>query len=176
MLWKENTEAYIRKTAIIDMIIKANLNDMQSCSDVIKESFVPVAVKFNITEENAPNYVAFSTTPEKLKNQYFGGREMYVYVLDKRIVGFFSLSYSDNNCEINNLCVLPKHQHSGIGRELLSFAIERATDKHADKLTLSIVEENTKLKEWYSSFGFVHTHTKKYDFFPFTCGYMELTL
>lgn len=158
------------------MIRKANLDEMQACSDLIKESFASVADKFNITKENAPNYVAFSTTPDKLTEQYLSGREMYVYVLDEHIVGFFSLSYHYSNCEINNLCVLTERQHSGIGGELLYFAIERATDKQADKLTLSIVEENTKLKEWYSSFGFVHTHTKKYDFFPFTCGYMELTL
>lgn len=158
------------------MIRKVTLNDLQTCSDVIKESFMPVAVKFNITKENAPNYVAFSTTPEKLKEQYLCRREMYVYLLDKRIVGFFSLSYCDNIYEISNLCVLPEYQHSGIGRELLFFAIERATDKQADKLILSIVEENINLKEWYSSFGFIHTHRKKFDFFPFTCGYMELKL
>lgn len=101
---------------------------------------------------------------------------MYSYVLNKHIVGFFSLSYCDNTCELNNLCVLPQYRHSGIGKELLSFARETAKDKQADKLTISIVEENTQLKEWYASFGFVHTHTKKYDFFPFTCGYMELEL
>lgn len=158
------------------MIKKVNLGEMQICSDVIKESFLPVALKFNITKENAPRYVAFSVTPEKLKEQYSNGREMYVYVLNKHIIGFFSLEFSCDTCELNNLCVLPEYQHNGIGRELLNFAIHRAFEKKADKLTLSIVEENTELKEWYSSFGFIHTHTKKYDFFPFTCGYMELKL
>ena len=37
----------------------------------------------------------------------------------------------------------------------------------------NIVEENKVLKEWYKSFGFVHIGTQKFDFFPFTCGYME---
>lgn len=36
-----------------------------------------------------------------------------------------------------------------------------------------IVEENNVLKKWYESFGFVHIGTQKFDFFPFTCGYME---
>lgn len=158
------------------MIRKVNLNEMQTCSDVIKESFASVADKFNITKENAPSYVAFSTTPDRLSEQYLSGREMYVYVIDEHIVGFFSLSYKDSNCEINNLCVLPEYRHKKIGRELLQYAIQRAISKQYDKITLSIVEENTVLKEWYSSFGFVRTHTKKYDFFPFTCGYMELKL
>lgn len=158
------------------MIRKANLDEMQACSDLIKESFASVAVKFNITKENAPNYVAFSTTPDKLTEQYLSGREMYVYVLDGHIVGYFSLIFYDNDCELCNLCVLPEYRHKGIGEDLLQFAIQRAKSKQTDKLTLSIVEENTLLKEWYSSFGFIHTHTKKYDFFPFTCGYMELKL
>ncbi len=93
------------------MIRKVNLNEMQTCSDVIKECFASVAGKFNITKENSPNYVAFSTTPDKLSEQYFSGREMYAYVLDEHIVGFFSLSYKDSNCEINNLCVLPEYRH-----------------------------------------------------------------
>ena len=158
------------------MIRKVNLTEINACTDVIKKSFVPVAVKFNISKENSPNYIAFSITPEKLKNQYCNGREMYVYLFDERMVGYFSLNFYDNVCELNNLCVLPEYQHNGIGKELLTFAIQRAINKKADKLTLSIVEENSELKEWYSSFGFIHTHTKKYDQFSFTCGYMELKL
>lgn len=48
------------------MIRKVNSDEMQDCANVIKESFSSVAVKFNITKENAPNYVAFSTTPDRL--------------------------------------------------------------------------------------------------------------
>ena len=41
------------------------------------------------------------------------------------------------------------------------------------------VEENQLgecAKVIQESFGFVHTGTKKFDFFPFTCGYMEKQL
>jgi len=44
------------------------------------------------------------------------------------------------------------------------------------KINIGIVEENQTLKKWYESFGFKHIKTQKYDFFPFTCGYMELVL
>ena len=33
-------------------------------------------------------------------------------------------------------------------------------------------EENIQLRKWYEQSGAVHTGTKKFDFFPFTCGYM----
>lgn len=158
------------------MIRKAVLSEMQICADIIRESFMSVAEKFNITKENAPNYVAFTVTAEKLKQQYWAGREMYVYVYEECIAGFFSLEFCGNNCELNNLCVLPEYRHKRFGKEMLEFSIHTAADSNVEKLTLSIVEENEVLKAWYSSFGFVHTHIKKYDFFPFTCGYMERAL
>ena len=43
-------------------------------------------------------------------------------------------------------------------------------------MKLSIVEENTVLRKWYERNGAVHTGTEKFDFFPFTCGYMEINL
>ena len=43
-------------------------------------------------------------------------------------------------------------------------------------MNIGIVEENQTLKKWYESFGFKHIKTQKFDFFPFTCGYMELML
>lgn len=158
------------------MIKKANLDDFQSCADIIKESFITIAEKFGITQENAPNYVAFSTTVDKLRKQYDSGREMYVYITDNKIVGFFSLAFSESICELNNLCVSPAWRHNGIGEELLIYAVHRAKSRKANKLTISLIEENTELKEWYSSFGFVHTNTVKYDCFPFTCGYMAMYL
>ena len=43
-------------------------------------------------------------------------------------------------------------------------------------LKMGIVEENKRLRKWYESFGFIHTGTQKFDFFPFTCGYLEREL
>ena len=44
------------------------------------------------------------------------------------------------------------------------------------KVCIGIVEENQPLRRWYERFGFIHTGTEKFDFFPFTCGYMEKQL
>lgn len=158
------------------MIRKVKKSELSTCADVIKQSFLPVAKKFNITKENSPNYVAFSVNTEKLKKQYLNGRKMYVYEDNEHIIGYFSLELSDNECEINNLCVLPEYQHKGIGKELLNYAVLSAKQHNISKIKLSIIEENTILKNWYSSSGFVHTHTIKFDSFSFTCGYMEMEL
>ena len=41
--------------------------------------------------------------------------------------------------------------------------------------TAFATDEN-RLRTWMFEQGFVHTGTVKYDFFPFTCGYLEREL
>jgi len=41
-------------------------------------------------------------------------------------------------------------------------------------MTIGIIEENEKLKKWYSDLGFVHIGTKKFEHLPFTVGFMEI--
>lgn len=102
---------------------------------------------------------------------------MYAFVSDGGIAGYFSLLAKDNGvCELNNLCVLPEHRHGGIGAELLEYAFDTARSLGCGRMEIGIVEENKVLRGWYEEFGFVHTGTKKFDFFPFTCGYMEKIL
>ncbi len=99
---------------------------------------------------------------------------MYVFCDKDTIVGYYSLLLQNNNeCELNNLCVTPAYRHKGIGAELLRHAFNNAKELNCKKINIGIVEENKVLRKWYESFGFVHTRTPKFDFFPFTCGYME---
>jgi ribosomal protein S18 acetylase RimI-like enzyme len=82
----------------------------------------------------------------------------------------------NGECELNNLAVLPEHRHEGIGAKLLAHAFETAKEQGFTKVKIGIVEENQVLRKWYENFGFVHVGTQKFEFFPFTCGYMEKSL
>lgn len=113
---------------------------------------------------------------DKLEKQLSDGRLMYAYFYANKIIGYYSLVLNENKCEINNLCVLPEYRHNNIGKKLLEHALEKAKEQGCSKIEISIVEENKKLKAWYKKFGFKTTYIKKYDFFPFTCGYMEKTI
>ena len=137
-----------------------------------------VAKQFDITPENAPGFTAYATDEARLlywmDNQH---RPMYGYFEDGKLVGYYNLYLPDDNeCELGSLCVLPDKRHSGIGDALLNDSISRAKDLGCTVMKLSIVEENTVLRKWYEQHGFIHTETKKYDFFPFTCGYLEKEL
>ena len=154
-------------------------NDIPECVKVIKESFMTVADEFGFTVENAPGFVAFATTDEKLLSQFDGEhRPMYAYFSENgRMIGYYSLLRLENDeCELNNLCVLPEYRHNAIGTALFSNACASAKAMGCTKLVFGIVEENVKLRKWYEKNGAVHVGTKKFDFFPFTCGYMEKSL
>ena len=157
------------------MIKKVEKRDVVECVKVIKESFSTVAEEFGFTIDNAPRFTAFATTEKRL-NWHLDKehRPMYVFYANGNIVGYYSLLLQDNNqCELNNLCVMPAYRHKGIGEELVKHAFNVAQELNCNKINIGIVEENKVLRKWYESFGFVHTGTQKFDFFPFKCGHME---
>ena len=157
------------------MIKEIERKDIAECVKVIRESFGTVAEELGFTTENAPRFTAFATTEERLEWQLHGERRlMYAYYDNGTIVGYYSLLLQDNKeCELSNLCVIPTYRHKGIGEELLLNVFKVAQELNCNKINIGIVEENRVLRKWYESFGFVHTGSQKFDFFPFTCGYME---
>ena len=160
------------------MIKEIHEKDIAECVNVIKESFLTVADERGYTVNNAPRFTAFATTENRLLYQYQNEhRPMFAYYDDGIIIGYYSLSLQDNNeCELNNLCVLPQYRHKHIGAKLLEDAYIKAKEKGCKKMNIGIVEENTALRKWYEDNGFIHIGTKKFDFFPFTCGYMKRDL
>ena len=161
------------------MIKEISKNEFAECVNVIKKSFQTVADEFGFTIENAPRFTAFATTEERLFYQLeYEHRLMMAYFsAEGKILGYYSLMFLENSeCELSNLCVLPEFRHKKIGEALLEDAIARAKRNNCRKLKIGIVEENEVLRRWYEAHGFIHTHTEKYDFFPFTCGYMERKL
>ena len=162
------------------MIKEIDKSEIAECVNVIRKSFLTVADEFGFTIENAPRFTAFATTEERLLYQLeYEHRLMMAYYDDGdgRILGYYSLQYLENSeCELNNLCVLPEARHKKIGEALLEDAVIRAKNSGYKKMKIGIVEENKKLRKWYEAHGFIHTHAEKFDFFPFTCGYMERDL
>ena len=160
----------------MDEIIRNMLvEEIPECVNVIRTSFKTVADEFGFTEENAPRFTAFATDDRRLYYQFSEEHKpMYVYLKGNKIVGYYSLAIlNEDEVELNNLAVLPEERHRGIGQKLLKDCFERVKASGIKKLKIGIVDENVRLRKWYESFGFIHTGSVKFDFFPFTCGYME---
>lgn len=159
------------------MIQQIKREDISECVQVIRTSFFTVAEEFGFTQENVPRFTAFAVNDERLNWQFEQGRPMFAYWAEGEIIGYFSLELkADGECELNNLCVLPEYRHKRIGERLLEHAFLVAKRKQCRKMFAGIVEENQLLRSWYEAHGFQHVGTEKFDFFPFTCGYMEKEL
>lgn len=160
------------------MIRKMEKDEIPQCVHVIREAFGTVAEEYGLTAENAPRFTAFATNEERLWWHFAQEqRPMYVYCIDGEIVGYCSLAMlKDGSIELNNLAVLPAYRHRGIGKRLLNHALEEGRARNFEVMKIGIVEENTRLRRWYEGNGFVHTGTEKFDFFPFTCGYLKKDL
>ena len=160
------------------MIRVVKREDIPSCVNLIRTSFMTVADEYGFTEENAPRFTAFAISADRLYlHMDQEHRPMFAAEEDSILCGYYSLLIQENGeCELNNLAVLPQYRHRGIGKQLLehSFAVAKSMGCHS--MNIGIVEENTVLRKWYEQNGAVHIGTQKYDFFPFTCGYLKRAL
>ena len=160
------------------MIREAKREDIPFCVNLIRSSFMTVADEFGFTEESAPSFTAFAISEERLYwHMDEEHRPMIVAEEDGVLCGYYSLLIQENGeCELNNLAVLPQYRHSGIGRQLLEHSFALAKRMGCRTVNIGIVEENTVLRKWYEQNGAVHIGTQKFDFFPFTCGYLKREL
>ena len=152
-------------------------NDLDACAAMIRESFMTVAKEFGLTPENCATNGAFLPL-ERLLNDFKNGNIMFGSFADgDRPVGFMQLrDKGEGVFSLEKLCVLPGYRHDGIGAVLLEKARTEAIRLGGHKIEIGIIEENTRLKDWYLLNGFTHTGTIDLPHLPFIVGFMELSL
>ncbi len=158
------------------MIKQVKEIDLPECLKVIRKSFQSVADEFGLTPENCPTNGAFMPL-ERLANDYNNGDKMYARYEKTNIIGFVQLSKKENGIFVlEKLTVLPEYRHKGYGGQLICFAKKKVSELGGSMITIGIIEENTRLKDWYAQNGFVHTGTRILPHLPFTVGFMEMLL
>jgi GNAT superfamily N-acetyltransferase len=151
-------------------------DELEIFTEVVRQSFATVATDFGLTEQNCPTNGSFIRV-ERLASDRRKGDLMAGLFEDDKPVGFAQLSRKDDNVfELGKLTVLPCCRHNGYGARLLGWARSAAGKLGVRKITIGIIEENTVLKSWYLSNGFVHTGTHVFPHLPFTVGFMELQI
>jgi len=86
--------------------------------------------------------------------------EVYVPVLDGKVVGFLSLcpprdeDLPDHYCEVGAIYLHPSVYRQGIGRRLMAFAEERAREKGKTAMMLWVFEENGASRRFYEACGY----------------------
>jgi ribosomal protein S18 acetylase RimI-like enzyme len=77
---------------------------------------------------------------------------------------------------IERLAVAPDQRHRGYGGQLLSFAIECILERGGTTASIGLMDNNDRLKKWYSSKGFVQHDRRKVEHLPFKVCFMSIQM
>jgi diamine N-acetyltransferase len=145
--------------------------------ELLHESFRTVASEFKITEENSKNNAAFVTI-EELQNSIANGLKLYGMFIDRELIGCVGIRRKEHGeiFEIEKLGVLPQKRHKGFGKELIEYASSLIKNLGGKTISIGIIDENTRLKNWYTEIGFREYEIKKIEYLPFTVCLMEMEL
>jgi len=150
--------------------------NLEECAEVIRTGFSTVAKDFGLTKENCPTNGAF-IQKDRLLAEYEKGQIIYGMMAQDKIIGYMQLEKNTEELYfLQKLVVLPQFRHLGLGKKLLDYSKELVASSGGKKISISIIEENSVLKEWYLAYGFMPTRTFKFEHLPFTVGFMELIL
>jgi diamine N-acetyltransferase len=143
---------------------------------VIRESFKTVADEFKLTPGNCPSHPSFITI-DRLFELKKTGIHLFGLFEDDLQAGFIAVEQSGGGrFFIEKLAVLPRCRHRGHGSGLMEHAFEFIRGKKGRVISIGIIDGHVVLKQWYKSFGFAETGTRRFDHLPFTVCFLEKAL
>lgn len=143
---------------------------------VIRESFHTVADAFGLNETNCPTHPSFMTL-ERLKMLQQKGGLLYGLFAALNQIGNVALEPGGGKLYyLERLAVLPPYRCCGHGGTLLEFALRETKSRGGEKVSIGIIDADTRLKEWYTRRGFKKTGTRRFDHLPFNVCFMDIVL
>jgi ribosomal protein S18 acetylase RimI-like enzyme len=152
--------------------------DLQKCVQLLRSAFGTVAAAFGLTEDSAPTNAAF-TTLENLQRHVQGGMALYGMFHVATLIGCVAVKRSKQDPSvfyIERLAVAPEQRHRGYGGQLLSFAAHLIRTSGGTTASIGVMDNNERLKKWYSSKGFVQHDRRRIEHLPFKVCFMSLEL
>ncbi len=156
-----------------NMVIKRVTGDLNDAANVVRNAFITVAEEFHLTKENAPTNPAFIGVEamEKMRDK---GAAMFAAYEGETCIGFVAAQKAgEETFYMERLAVLPKYRHGGCGRKLMDTVFEYVQNNGGQRVSIGIINENTRLKKWYQQYGFLQTGLKHFEHLPFEVCFME---
>ncbi len=157
-------------------IVIAESKDCELLSSIVSLSNKDVADLFSLNFENAPKHPSFCN-PDWILSDLERGQQYFISLEDGISTGCVAFEQPDNNTAyLNRLSVLPKFRNRGTGSKLVNHIIDYSKEKDITTISIGIIAEHIKLKEWYVKLGFIEGGTKKFSHLPFNVLYMNYKL
>ena len=101
------------------------------------------------------------------------GHQIYVAESERQIVGTFAMIFigglshgARDSCIVEDVCVAPDRQGSGVGKQMMRFAMDQCASSDCYKLVLSSHVNRRDAHRFYESLGFrQHGHSFLIDRF-----------
>ncbi len=145
---------------------------------VLQKSFGTVALEFSLTRENNPSNPAF-VNEKSFKDHLMKEVEFYLCYEEKRPAGCIAIERSPQDPTlfyIERVGVMPQFRHRKLGRKLMDLAFNKILELGGNRVSVGIIDQNVRLKNWYLGQGFYQTSVKKIDHLPFDVCFLERTL
>lgn len=155
------------------LLIREINDEYAECAAVIRNSFITVADEFGLTRENAPTNPAFAGA-DSLFNMKEKGLKLFGAYLEDACIGFVAIEKAQEGCfYMERLAVLPEYRHNGYGGELMDFVFRHVGKCGGAMVSIALINDNKRLKDWYRNYGFTETGIKTFKHLPFDVCFMH---
>lgn len=157
-------------------IVASKTKDAELLATLVRESNKDVADLFDLNIHNAPKHPSFCTS-EWILSEFVRGQEYFIITDAGIAMGCVGFEQPDQGTAyLNRLSVLPDYRCRGIGSKLVSHILDYSEAKGIKSVSIGIVAEHIKLKDWYLKLGFNAGSIQKFEHLPFDVLYMHYDL
>ncbi len=151
---------------------KIQEEEVNKLRNIALETFIQSYEHLN-TPTNFKWYIERAFTIEKLTEELQNENSYYYFVmLESDIIGYLKLntgssqteSYDDEYIEIERIYLDKLYQGKGIGKLMITFALEKAITMNKSKIWLGVWEKNPAAIKFYNKVGFQINGTHIFKF------------
>lgn len=146
--------------------------DVDALVSMMQDSFLDVAERFGLTEQNSPTHPS-NCRPEWLLREMNRDVTFYILENDGQPAGCVALEkINDTVCYLERLAVLPGQRRQGFGEALVKLALSEARLLDVYRVQIGIIAEHKELQDWYEKLGFEEIESKKFPQLVFQVTFM----
>lgn len=141
--------------------------DLPAIHNLLLETWLDAYASF-IPESDLISYHRATYNITALQAMFHeSGMNGFVADSDRSLVGYVRtrVAHDENRFYVPSLYILPHFQGKGIGRSLMTMAVDEAVFKGYDRIWIGIMEKNKEGLDWYRRFGYQIAEEA-----PFTMG------
>ncbi|MDO4378578.1 MAG: ribosomal protein S18-alanine N-acetyltransferase [Erysipelotrichia bacterium] len=98
--------------------------------------------------------------------------ELYVLVIDDKIIGYYDLWIIFDHAEIANIAISSEWRNKHYGKKLMEDIEEKAIENNCETISLEVRVSNLSAIKLYENSGFITINTKK-NYYKTSRGYED---